>query len=245
MSLSPYASFLSPAAVVVLAACGGASRPPDTAAAPADSSASDGSGAVRPASSAPAPAADAPAGIPTACADPSASICAPASAFVDRLCTRPHQEVALALFAKGTPFTRMYLRGKVDELPLDEEVLALRFHGVPKGGMVVGSGAGTYDVLRWDGSCSMAVEAELFTRNAPPRPRSAHVQWHRLGDKAQTALIDQSDAVKRAHARRGKECKGAMTGDVSAACEKADAELVQAIVEYVRGGGSLPPADPP
>ena len=35
-----------------------------------------------------------------------------------------------------------------------------------------------------------------------------------------------------------------MSGDVSAACEKADAALVQAIVEYVRGGGSLPAPDP-
>jgi hypothetical protein len=139
----------------------------------------------------------------------------------------------------------MYLRGKLDELTTDEEVIALRFHGVPKNGIVVGSGAGTYDVLRWDGSCSIAVEAELFTKTAPPRPRTAHVQWHRLGDKTQSALIGQSDAVKRAHAKRGKECKGAMSGDVSAACEKADAELVQAVVEFVRGGGALPPPEAP
>jgi hypothetical protein len=111
--------------------------------------------------------------------------------------------------------------------------------------MVVGSGQGSYDVLRWDGSCSMAVEAEVLTRTAPSRPKTAHVQWHRIGDQMQTALISQSDAVKRAHSKRGKECKGAMTGDVSAACEKADAELVQAVVDYVRGGGSLPPTDAP
>jgi hypothetical protein len=139
----------------------------------------------------------------------------------------------------------MYSRGRVDELLQDEEVIALRFHGVPKGGMVVGSGAGSYDVLRWDGSCSTAVEVEVFSKSAPSRPRAAHVQWHRLGDRTQTALINQSDAVRRAHAKRGKECKGAMTGDVSAACEKADAELVLAIVDFVRGGGALPPVDPP
>ncbi len=91
----------------------------------------------------------------------------------------------------------------------------------------------------------MSVEAEVLTRTAPSRPKTAHVQWHRIGDQTQTALISQSDAVKRAHAKRGKECKGAMTGDVSAACEKADAELVQAVVDYVRGGGSLPPAEAP
>jgi hypothetical protein len=172
-------------------------------------------------------------------------VCAPPGDFVDRLCARPHQDIALTLLAKGTPFTRLYAKGKLDEILSGEEVLALRFHGVPKGGMVVGSGQGSYDVLRWDGSCSMAVEAEVLTQTAPPRPRTAHVQWHRIGDKTQTALIGGSDAVKRAHGKRGKECKGAMSGDVSASCEKADAELVQAIVEYVRGGGTLPLADPP
>jgi hypothetical protein len=168
-------------------------------------------------------------------------VCTPASTFVDRLCTKPHQEVALALFAKATPFTRLYLRGKLDELAFDEEVLALRYHAVPKNGIQVGSAAGSYDVLRWDGSCSMAVDADVFTKARPPKPRAARVQWHRIGDKAQTALIVASDAVKTAHAKRGKECRGAMSGDVSASCAKADAALVDAIVDYVRGGGTLPP----
>jgi hypothetical protein len=89
----------------------------------------------------------------------------------------------------------------------------------------------------------MAVDADMLTKNRPAHPRSARVQWHRLGDKTQTALIVASDAVKRAHAKRGKECQGAMSGDVSASCEKADAALVEAVVEYVRGGGSVPPPD--
>jgi hypothetical protein len=164
-------------------------------------------------------------------------------AFVDRLCDKAHQDVALALFSSGTPFTRMYLRGKMDELVWDEEVLALRFRGVPKGGIQVGSGAGSYDVLRWDGSCSMAVDADMLTKNKPGRPRTAKVKWHRLGDKTQTALIGSSDAVKRAYKKRGAECQGAMSGDVSASCEKADGALVDAIVDYMRGGGRVPPPD--
>jgi hypothetical protein len=164
---------------------------------------------------------------------------------VDRLCARPHQDAALALFAKGTPFTRLYLRGKLDELVLDEEVLAVRFHEPQKGGMVVGSGNGTYDVLRWDGSCSSAVEGEMLSRARPNRPRTALVKWHRMDGGLQDKLVASSDAVKRAHAKRGKECKGAMSGDVSAACEKADRELVDAVVEYVRQGGALPPIEAP
>jgi hypothetical protein len=167
----------------------------------------------------------------------------PASRFVDRLCEKPHPNTALALFGPSTPFTRAYLRGKVDELSTDEEVLVLRQHVPQQGGMVVGSGKGTYDLLRWDGTCSIGIEAELVTRTRPPRPRAAHVQWHRIDSKIQDALVASSDAVKRAHSRRGRECKGAMTGDVSAACEHADDALVSALVDYVRSGGQLPPPD--
>jgi hypothetical protein len=234
--------------LVALVACGGAaaSRPDPasgggSASAPSsDPAAAPGSSAASVADSTPAPA-PAPAHLPTACADASAEVCTPASDFVDRLCARPHTDAALALFGKTTPFTRLYLRGKLDELVFDEEVLALRFHAQPKNGIQVGSGAGSYDVLRWDGTCSMGIEAEMITRTRPPRPKTAHVPWHRLGDKTQDALVAGSEAVKRAHARRGKECMGAMSGDVSAACQKADDALVDAVVEYVRGGGALPP----
>jgi hypothetical protein len=180
--------------------------------------------------------------LPAACADPKGSVCTPPGAFVERLCAKPHQDVTLALFEPSTPFTRGYLRGRLDELTMDEEVLVLRFHAPQKNGIIVGNGHGTYDLLRWDGSCSTGVEAEMITRNKPANARSAHLQWHRLPTPVQDALIASSESVKRAHAKRGKECKGAMSGDVSAACQKADEALVAAVVDYVRGGGSLPPA---
>jgi hypothetical protein len=183
--------------------------------------------------------------LPSACATPSASVCTPPGDFVDRICGKPHQDIALALLSKSTPFTRLYLRGKLDELVLDEEVLVLRFHAVQKGGMVVGSGAGTYDALRWDGTCSTGIEAEMLSKSRPARPRAAGVKWHRMATRLQDALIASSEAVKRAHARRGKECKGAMSGDVSAGCAKADQALIDAIVDYVRDGGSLPEPDAP
>lgn len=189
------------------------------------------------------PATSSAGGLPKACGDGSKDLCLPPGRFVERLCDKPHQDTALALFGSSTPFTRGYLRGKVDELLNDEEVLILRRHVPQQGGIVVGSGKGTYDVLRWDGTCSMGIEAEMVTRTRPPRPRTAHVQWHRIDTKIQDALVASSDAVKRAHAKRGRECKGAMSGDVSAACEKADDALVSALVDYVRSGGSLPPPD--
>lgn len=238
-----------------LCACGGSTPPPSVSTPPSSESSSQPSKAASPAgSSEPVAAASGAPGspgagetppIPSACADASAASCTPPSGYVNRLCSKPHQELALALFGKATPFTRLYLKGKLDELAFDEEVLTLRFHGVPKNGIQVGSAAGSYDVLRWDGTCAMAVDADMVTRARPPKPRSARVLWHRIGDKTQTALIVASEAVKRAHAARGKECRGAMTGDVSAACQKADAALVGAVVEYVRGGGDLPPPEAP
>lgn len=219
-------------------ACGSAPSPAPTApGTPSDASAE----AAAPASAsaqAPAPSAR----LPTACANPQAPVCVPPGNFVDRLCQRPHQEVALALFSK-TPFTRLYLKGKMDELSFQEEVLALRFHGQAKGGMQVGSGNGSYDVLRWDGSCSMAVDADVLSTGSPPRAAAARVLWHRIGDKMQDALIAGSDTINKAHAKRGKECQGAMSGDVSAACQKADLALAFAVVDYVRGGGALPVPD--
>lgn len=178
--------------------------------------------------------------MPSKCADGSSAVCTPPGDFVDRLCSRPHQNVALWLFGKESPFTRLYLRGKFDELAFDEEVLALRYRATPKGGIQVGNSTGFYDVLRWDGTCSTGVDAEMITTSRPPTPRTALVQWHRIGESTQDAFIAASDAVKRARAKLGKQCPGAMSGDVSASCEKADASLASAVVDYVRGGGSVP-----
>ena len=66
------------------------------------------------------------------------------------------------------------------------------------------------------------------------------MKWHRVATRIQDALIASSDAVKKAHARRGKECKGAMSGDVSAACQKADQALTDAVVDYLHDGGAVP-----
>ena len=228
-----------PIFVIACVACGGSA--PAKAPAPASASQHDtpiSSDAPEPASTS-SPTAM-PGALPSACVDPSSNVCTPPNRFVERVCDKPHQDVALALLRGGTPFTRLYLRGRLDELLFDEEVLALRFHAPSKTGMVVGNGTGTYDVLRWDGSCANGVEAEAVTRSRPPNPRSARVKWHRISPSLQDSIVASSEDVKRAHAKRGKECRGAMTGEVSAACEKADAALAHAVVEYLRNGGTMP-----
>ena len=64
--------------------------------------------------------------------------------------------------------------------------------------------------------------------------------WAEIMSAYQDALVAGSDAVKRAHARRGKECRGAMSGDVSTACQSADQALTDAVVDFVRTRGGLP-----
>ncbi len=167
----------------------------------------------------------------------------PVSAFVERLCAKPHPEAALALFSPAEPFTRVYMKGRLDELAGDEETIVLRVHAPAKGGIVVGSGGPTYDLLRWDGSCALGVEGNALGRTRPPHPKTARVQWHRLGTRTQDALIAASEVVKKAHTQRGRECRGAMSGDVTAACARADEALVAAVVDCVRSGAPLPPTE--
>src|ERR1051325_2335717 len=89
------------------------------------------------------------ASFPDRCADEGApGICSPPLTFARDICggfARP--EIALKLFAKGSPWTRAYLRLNVDgwyagghsarvALKFDEEVVVLH-HPNPKGGIVI------------------------------------------------------------------------------------------------------------
>ena len=182
------------------------------------------------------------------CASPDAP-CLPDRAFVKRLCDGAFPDVGLVLFGKDAPFTRMYLTGDVDawnadggmsaraRLRFDEEVLALRRRAQPANGIVVGAGGG-YLVMRWDGTCYTLEESELTTKK-PPQPKHASIPWRFLGSRTKDALLE-SPKVLAAYQRRGKECKGAVSGEVTKACEQADAALSAAIVTEVRGGLSVP-----
>src|SRR5262249_46423860 len=66
-----------------------------------------------PAAAAPKPADDADkpfTQVPTACEKTADKICLPPAAFIKRLCNGAFPDVALTMFAKGTPWTRGYLR---------------------------------------------------------------------------------------------------------------------------------------
>jgi hypothetical protein len=236
-------------AAILLTACGGA-PPPTPAPTPSDTasaSAAPSASATKPEGEADKPFTE----IPTACDGKAAKICTPPDAFVKRLCGGSFPDVALAMFAKGTPWTRGYVRREVeawnasggasssDKLALDEEVLIVAHRAADTGGMVVSGASGSYDILRWDGHCASLMGEEVSTR-APASPKNARIPWRSLGEPIRDALF-ADEKVGKIAAERKKECKGQTMGEVSGKCEKVDTQLSVAIANYVRGGGSLPP----
>lgn len=230
----------------LLTACGGAPAP----AAPAPEPTPAPSAAPTTAPSATSEADKPFTQIPTECETPGDKTCTPPKAFVKRLCGGFFPDVALAMFGKGTPWTRAYLRREVeawnasggvsssDKLVFDEEVLIMVFRAADSGGMVVSGSTGSYDVLRWDGTCASLMGEEVTTR-LPPAPRYAKIPWKSLSEPTREALL-ANDKVGKVVAERKKECKGATMGEVTAKCEKADNRLSTVVIDYVRSGGTLP-----
>lgn len=184
-------------------------------------------------------------------------LCMPERAFAKKLCTGVYPEVALGLFTKGTPFTRIYLAGDVEawnasggrthrtKLAFDEEVLVLAKNGAGASGGIVMTGAqASYDVLRWDGSCVSVMEGEVTARK-PPAPKPADVAFSRLEESTRHALL-ATPKVKATHAALFKACASSTSITASAAdkkaCEKADRAFSLAIVDAVRAGVAALPA---
>ncbi len=177
------------------------------------------------------------------------ALCTPEPRFAKRLCDGSYPDVGLILLAKDAPFTRMFVASDIDawnadggrsartRLRFDEEVLVLRKRTPPAGGIVVGAGGG-FLVMRWDGTCYTLEDAEVTARR-PPAAKHAPIPWRYLAERTRTALLE-SPKILTAYQRRGKECKGATSGEVTRSCESADAALSAAIVAEVRGGLRVP-----
>jgi hypothetical protein len=193
--------------------------------------------------------------LPTACESEQplkdAKACLPPAPFAKKLCSGIYPEVALGMFAKGTPWTRVWLAGDVEawnasgglthraRLAFDEEVIVLSRHGAASMGGIVMTGAqASFDVLRWDGSCVSVMEGELTTRR-PPAPKPAPVPWGRLEETTRRALL-ASPKVKSTHAALEKACSSFESGAEKKPCAKAEKALMQAVVDYVRSGATLP-----
>lgn len=230
----------------LIAACGGASVAPPVEPAPVPAA-----GAETEPARAPEPKAEAaPAlAVPTGCVK-SGRFCLPDQKFSKRMCNDSYPSLALYLFGNGFGFTRGYLTRKTQAwnaaggasdntfLEFDEEVLLLVERGGDAGGMQVSGAGGGYEALRWNGSCVTLAKEEV-TLDKPPSPKAAKVEWRFLDDNVQAALREDG-TINAAVQKRRAECKGAVSGDVSLTCVKADDRLTDVMVEYLRKGGKLP-----
>jgi hypothetical protein len=238
-------------ALALIAACGGQKRGPVSNTPPVDTKASEpGSPQEKPAATDEKSEDEGgPVELPTACAKPGEKLCLPPPQFVKRLCQGNFPGVALALFKKEAPWTRGFLTRKTkawnasggaassDELEFDEEVLVLRHRGEDMGGIQVSGAGGSYDALRWNGSCVTLAKEELTLKN-PPKAKNARVEW-RLIDDAMREVMRNDPKLDKAYKDRQKECKGATMGTVSDKCVKLDNALSDAIVSHIRGGGDV------
>jgi len=203
----------------------------------------------------PSEATEEPGGIPTTCVGEQAikgkTACLPPGTFAKKLCGGIYPEVALAMFAKGSPWTRVWLAGDVEawnasgglthraKLAFDEEVIVLSRHGAGGGGGIVMTGAmASFDVLRWDGTCVSVMEGELTTRR-PPAPKPAPVPWSRLEETTRRALL-ASAKVKASHDSLDRACASVSSPGERKSCEKADKAFTSAVADFVRSGGALP-----
>ncbi len=179
--------------------------------------------------------------LPTQCAAPESGSCLPPAGFVQALCNRTAPEVALSMFRKGTPWARAYLRldrqlwlsGKKLARPVlalqGEELLVLKDR-TGGSGMIIGGGS--YDVLRWDGSC-VSVSADEVSLSAPRVPAVATINWKYLPDATQESLLTNS-VIQSKYRARVQKCRAD-----AEACEQADQDLSQLIATHVRTGGSV------
>lgn len=192
--------------------------------------------------------------IPTSC-HREGEICTPSPAWVKKLCsTNIYPDVALALFHADAPFSRGYITRKTravnasggptggeEWLSLDEEVILLYERSAGNSGMQVSGAEGGFDAIRWDGSCVTLDSHEVTTRK-PPQSKPGQIQFRFLGDDTQDALKGVPE-VRVVYLERRKECKGAMSGEVTKKCEQKDAELMRVIAQAVKTG-ALPQFTP-
>jgi hypothetical protein len=189
------------------------------------------------------PETDASSGLPKTCIA-QGNFCALPGDFVERLCGGKYPDLAIVWFAKGTPWTRRYVKAAAVEprnatggpsneakLVKGEEVLILRQHG---GGDAKASGSVDYDVLRWDGTCASLSDPQM-TGTAPGQAKNALIGWRYLDVRTQIALF-KDPAIARAQLAVTNACKGSTGG----ACTNAIHNLSAAIASAVRKGIELP-----
>lgn len=235
-----------------LAACGaGAQEQPPAVAPDVEARAATGSPEpIETATAAVKPAKDPSARLVPKDCKQEGDLCLPPAAFVKELCAGYYPDVALQMFGPSAPFTRGYLTRNTEAwnasggasssgtLVFDEEVIVLTRREPATSGVIVSGSTGSYDVMRWDGSCASLMGEEL-TLKRPPSAKAAPISWKSLSQPMREAL-SKDERIEALDSERRRECKGVSFGEVSKKCETADRALVNKVIAYVRGGGSVP-----
>jgi hypothetical protein len=177
--------------------------------------------------------------------------CLPPSGWVKRLCDDVYPDVALHMFAPGTPWKRLYMRARAepfnasggasllgDKLERGEEIIALKRRS-NDGAIQVGDNAG-YDILRWNGACATIHDGD-YVEDRPSHIVQSKVEWRRLGVPLREYLEAQP-AIEAAYQARRKSCHGHSMGIVSGDCEDNDRLLMEEVVRYIQTGPELPAA---
>ena len=179
--------------------------------------------------------------------------CLPPQGWVKRLCDDVYPDVALHMFAPGTPWKRLYMRARAepfnasggssllgDKLERGEEVIALKRRSESDGQIQVGDNNAGYDVLRWNGACATIHDGD-FGEERPSHIVQSKVEWRRLGVPLRQHL-EQQPAISAAYEARRKSCHGFSMGRVSGDCESNDKLLMEEVVRYIQTGPELPEA---
>jgi hypothetical protein len=186
--------------------------------------------------------------MPTECALGSEP-CVPPLPFVKGLCQGKYPSVALVMFEKSSPWTRIYIRQETvdavntqggpssdQDLVFGEELLLLRDTAADASGIQVSGGG--YFVLRWDGTCATVAPHEVVDY-APGMLKNAPVVWKYLDAPLRDALLKKPN-IKNAHSLERAECRGARPGQGTPTCQRARRLLNTHLTLAVRGGMNLP-----
>jgi hypothetical protein len=183
---------------------------------------------------------------PEQCADDNApGICGTPDAFAHEICAGAAKpDVALRLFAKGSPFTRGFVRRNTEawytgsrsakaSLKREEEIIVLR-HPSPKGGIIINGGDTPFDVMRFDGACATLGPDEVSLKR-PDAPNHPAVPWRQLDPRVKEALLSDP-GIAKASASYEEACKERE----GAACGWAKTRLTGAVLRFIgRGGKAL------
>ncbi|HTQ06666.1 MAG TPA: hypothetical protein VMI54_22575 [Polyangiaceae bacterium] len=189
--------------------------------------------------------------VPTAC-EPESSPCSTPAKFVEQVCRGKYPDLALAMFEKGTPWRRGYVKVETLEpvnmydgersenwLSFGEEVLVLRTRGPGAAARVQVSGPTDVDILRWDGTCATIRQEMLAPYPTNTSVLTARIVWKYLDTPTQEALL-ADHWVQSASEKERPLCHGSTMKHPDAPCDKASRKLTDAIAVAVRGGLVLP-----